>query len=174
MRLLADDVVFQSPVVHTPQRGKAITTQYLAAALQVLNNESFTYLNEWIGETSAVLEFQSVIDGIEINGVDIIAWNAAGKITHFKVMVRPLKAINLLHQMMGALRRVDRDPIPGGDSVRGEDPWGWQVCACSARVALACGRSGVRPHSPRSRSASRCRSRSRQPSASSARTVSIT
>lgn len=100
-RLLADEVVFESPVVHTPQRGKAITTKYLTAALHVLNNDSFTYLNEWIGKTSAVLEFQSVIDGITINGVDIITWDASDRITHFKVMVRPLKAINLLHQFMG-------------------------------------------------------------------------
>lgn len=100
--LLADDVVFVSPVVHTPQSGKAITTAYLSAALQVLNNGSFVYLNEWIGENSAVLEFQTVVQEIEINGVDIIMWNAEGKITKFKVMVRPLKAINLLHQLMGA------------------------------------------------------------------------
>lgn len=100
--LIAEDCVFESPVVHTPQRGKAITTKYLTAALHVLNNDSFTYLNEWTGPTSAVLEFQSVIDGITVNGVDIITWNADDRITHFKVMVRPLKAINLLHQMMGA------------------------------------------------------------------------
>jgi hypothetical protein len=100
--VLAEDVVFESPVVHTPQPGKAITAKYLSAALHVLNNDQFRYLNEWIGKTSAVLEFQTVIDGITINGVDIITWNADDEITHFKVMVRPLKAINLLHQMMGA------------------------------------------------------------------------
>jgi SnoaL-like domain len=101
--LLADDCVFESPVVHTPQLGKAITTMYLHGALQVLNNESFHYLNEWVGETSAVLEFSAVVDGITINGVDIITWNESDQITHFKVMVRPLKAVNTLHAMMGAL-----------------------------------------------------------------------
>lgn len=101
--LLAEDVVFESPVVHTPQKGKAITTAYLTAALHVLNNESFHYLNQWYGEKSAVLEFETVIEGITINGVDIIAWNAADQITHFKVMVRPLKAMNQLHAMMGAM-----------------------------------------------------------------------
>lgn len=100
--LLADDVVFQSPVVHTPQRGKAITTKYLSAATMVLGGEHFRYVGEWIGERSAVLEFVTVIDGIEINGVDIIGWNAADEIDSFKVMARPLKAINILHQMMGA------------------------------------------------------------------------
>lgn len=98
--LLADDVVFQSPVVHTPQAGKAITIKYLEAAKRVLNNGSFRYVNEWFGENSAVLEFETTVDGILINGVDLIAWNEAGKIVRFKVMVRPLKAINLLHQLM--------------------------------------------------------------------------
>lgn len=101
-RLLADDVVFISPVVHTPQVGKAITTAYLTAALAVLNNGAFRYLNEWIGERSAVLEFETVIDGITLNGIDMITWNGEDRITEFKVMVRPLKAINLLHQLMGA------------------------------------------------------------------------
>ena len=101
--LLADEVVFQSPVVHTPQVGKAITRAYLTAAMRVLNTPAFHYLNEWRGPTSAVLEFATEIDGIQINGVDIIAWNAAGKITSFKVMVRPLKAINVLHQTMGRM-----------------------------------------------------------------------
>ena len=101
--LLADDVVFLSPVVHTPQAGKALTTGYLRAALNVLNNDSFRYLGSWYGTRSAVLEFGSVIDGVQINGVDIIEWNADGQIIRFKVMVRPLKAINLLHQMMGQM-----------------------------------------------------------------------
>jgi hypothetical protein len=100
--LLADDVVFQSPVVHTPQRGKAITLKYLSAAVAVLGGESFRYVGEWLGASSAVLEFVTTIDGLEINGVDIIGWNAEGRIDRFKVMVRPLKAINALHQAMGA------------------------------------------------------------------------
>lgn len=100
--LLAEDVVFESPVVHTPQVGKAITTIYLLAAAQVLGVASFRYREAWYGESSAVLEFECVVEGITINGVDIIHWNAEGLITHFKVMVRPLKAINLLHQLMGA------------------------------------------------------------------------
>ncbi len=104
--ILADDAVFESPVVHTPQHGKAITFKYLHAALHVLNNDSFTYLNEWQSERSAVLEFQSTVEGIAINGVDIIHWNDAGLITHFKVMVRPLKAVNKLHEMMGRMLRA--------------------------------------------------------------------
>ncbi len=101
--LLAEDVTFESPVVHTPQAGRAITAKYLQSALKVLNNESFHYVEEWIGEHSAVLEFGCEIDGIRINGVDIIRWNEAGLITQFKVMVRPLKAVNLLHQKMGEM-----------------------------------------------------------------------
>ena len=109
--LLAEDAVFESPVVHTPQVGKAITAKYLLAAFQVLNNDSFRYLGQWDAEGSAVLEFATEIDGITINGVDMIWWNAAGKITRFKVMVRPLKAINLVHQKMGALLMAQ-----GGDT----------------------------------------------------------
>ncbi len=100
--LLADEVVFQSPVVHTPQRGKAITLKYLTAATLVLGGDGFRYVGEWFGESSAVLEFMTAIDGIEIDGVDIIGWNASGRIDSFKVMVRPLKAINALHQALGA------------------------------------------------------------------------
>jgi hypothetical protein len=101
--LIAEDCVFESPVVHSPQVGKAITEKYLLSALQVLNNDSFEYLGEWRAERSAVLEFGCVIDGIRINGVDMIWWNEAGLITRFKVMVRPLKAINMLHQKMGEM-----------------------------------------------------------------------
>lgn len=99
--LLADGVVFVSPVVHTPQVGRAITQTYLHAALQVLVNPSFRYLNQWVGADSAVLEFECAVDGITINGIDMIHWNAEGRIDQFKVMVRPLKAVNKLHEMMG-------------------------------------------------------------------------
>ncbi|MFZ5668792.1 MAG: nuclear transport factor 2 family protein [Pseudomonadota bacterium] len=101
--LLAEDVVFESPVVHTPQAGRAITTKYLTGAVAVLNGEAFRYLDQWFAERSAVLEFATEIDGIVINGVDIIRWDESGRIVRFKVMIRPLKAINLLHQRMGAM-----------------------------------------------------------------------
>jgi len=99
--LLHPDAVFESPVVHTPQRGRDITFKYLASALKVLNGPSFKYLGEWRSDSGAVLEFATEIDGITINGVDIITFADDGRITHFKVMVRPLKAINLLHRLMG-------------------------------------------------------------------------
>ncbi|MBV9460245.1 MAG: nuclear transport factor 2 family protein, partial [Bradyrhizobium sp.] len=99
--LLHPDAVFESPVVHTPQRGRDITFKYLASAEKVLGGPGFRYVGEWRNENSAVLEFTSDIDGITINGVDIITFDAQGRIAHFKVMVRPLKAINLLHRLMG-------------------------------------------------------------------------
>ena len=99
--LLAEDVVFLSPVVHTPQAGRAITLAYLQAAMQVLNNATFRYPNEWYGSDSAVLEFECEVEGIRVNGIDMIHWNAAGRICRFKVMVRPLKAVNKLHELMG-------------------------------------------------------------------------
>jgi hypothetical protein len=106
--LLADDVVFHSPVVHTPQTGKAVTTQYLAAALRVFFNDSFRYVREVAGEHDAVLEFAVDIEGIHVNGVDMITWNAEGRISSFKVMIRPLKAINLIHQKMAAMLQAGR------------------------------------------------------------------
>ena len=99
--ILAESVVFHSPVVHTPQTGKPITTFYLTAALHVLNNNTFKYLREVVSGNHAVLEFQTVIDGITINGVDMISWGKDGRITDFKVMLRPLKAVNMVHKMMG-------------------------------------------------------------------------
>jgi hypothetical protein len=106
--LLADDVVFHSPVVHTPQVGKALTLQYLSAAFYVFFNESFRYVRELSGDQDSVLEFQVDIDGIAVNGVDMIKWDAEGKIIEFKVMIRPLKAINLIHQKMAAMLQAEQ------------------------------------------------------------------
>lgn len=106
--LLADDAVFHSPVVHTPQLGKSITRQYLSAALHVFCNDTFRYVRELKSDRNAVLEFQVEIDGIAVNGVDMIKWNDAGKITEFKVMLRPLKAVNLIHQKMAAMLEAAR------------------------------------------------------------------
>lgn len=99
--LLHPDVVFESPVVHTPQEGRDITVRYLTSAAAVLGNPTFRYVGEWLSDDGAVIEFETEIDGITINGVDIIKFTADGtQIIGFKVMVRPLKAINLLHQLM--------------------------------------------------------------------------
>jgi hypothetical protein len=87
--------------VHTPQRGRDLTFKYLSSAEKVLGGPGFAYIGEWRGDTGAVLEFANEIDGIRINGVDIITFSEDGRITHFKVMVRPLKAVNLLHRLMG-------------------------------------------------------------------------
>ena len=104
--LIAEDAVFYSPVVHTPQVGKAITTKYLAAAFHVFFNETFRYVRELIDKRDAVLEFQVELEGITVNGVDMIKWNDDGKITEFKVMLRPLKAVNLIHQKMAAMLKA--------------------------------------------------------------------
>lgn len=101
--LLADDVVFHSPVVHTPQLGKAVTLQYLSAAFHVFFNDTFRYVQETTGPASAVLEFQVNIDGVAVNGIDMFRWNDEGRITELKVFIRPLKAINLVHQKMAAM-----------------------------------------------------------------------
>ena len=102
-RLLDDDAVFLSPVVHAPQRGKKLTAMYLGAAFQVFFNPTFRYVREIVGPSDAMLEFETEIDGVLVNGVDIIKWNEAGRIVEFKVMLRPLKAINLIHERMAAM-----------------------------------------------------------------------
>ena len=112
--LLDDDVIFYSPVVFTPQRGKDITKLYLTAASGVFSSKSskdkltnnsskFKYIKEIVHENSACLEFETEMNGIYVNGIDLITWNEEDKITEFKVLVRPLQAVNTLHQMMGEM-----------------------------------------------------------------------
>lgn len=101
--LLAEDATFHSPVVHTPQQGREIVFAYLFAASHVLGGENFRYVREIVDGDSAMLEFTSELDGIHINGVDIIRWNEDGLIQDFKVMVRPLKAINKVWEKMAEM-----------------------------------------------------------------------
>ena len=108
--LLADDVVFHSPVLHTPQIGKAIAMQYLSAAFHVFFNDTFKYIREIIGPRDAALEFQVEIDGIVVNGIDMLKWNDEGQIVEFKVLIRPLKAINLIDQKMAAMLVANAKP----------------------------------------------------------------
>jgi hypothetical protein len=108
--LLAPDCVFHSPVVHAPQRGHALSRMYLGAAFRVFFNPSFRYVREVVDGAHAVLEFEVTIDGIVVNGVDMLTWNEGGQITDFKVMLRPLKAINLIHEKMGALLKAGLAP----------------------------------------------------------------
>lgn len=100
--IIREDAVFHSPVVHTPQHGRDIVVAYLAAAGVVLNTDKFRYVREFADGRNALLEFVTELDGIHINGVDIITFDDDGFIQDFKVMVRPLKAINKVWEMMGA------------------------------------------------------------------------
>lgn len=100
--LIAEDAVFHSPVVHSPQAGKAKVMLYLLSAAKVLGNDSFTYVRELVDGNDALLEFTSELDGIHVNGIDLIRFDDAGKIIDFKVMVRPVKAVNKLWDMMAA------------------------------------------------------------------------
>ena len=97
--LLADDVVFRSPAVFKPQEGKAVTTQYLTSAMVVLG-PSLRYVAEWYGETSAVLEFEADLDGVYVQGVDMLRWNGTDKLVGFTVMVRPMRGLNKLVELM--------------------------------------------------------------------------
>jgi len=101
--LLAQDAVFHSPVMHRPQEGRDLVAMYLTGAMQVLANDTFHYVREVVGKYDAVLEFETVVDGLTINGVDMIRWDEAGQIVDFKVMVRPRRALDLLQQRMAQL-----------------------------------------------------------------------
>ena len=100
--LVADDAVFHSPVVHSPQVGKAKVMAYLGAAQMVFGNGTFRYLREIVDADSAMLEFAVEMDGVHVNGVDIIRFDASGQIIDFKVMIRPLKAMNKVWELMAA------------------------------------------------------------------------
>jgi len=106
--LLADDAVFHSPVVHAPQAGRKLVARYLGAAFHVFFNPTFRYVREIVGPSDAMLEFETDIDGVHVNGVDLIKWNSVGLIVDFKVMIRPLKAINVIHQRMAATLQAER------------------------------------------------------------------
>ena len=99
--LLADEVVFRSPAVFAPQEGKALTAGYLTAALKVLS-PSLRYVSEWHDQTSAVLEFEADLEGVYVHGVDILRWNDDGKLNSFTVMVRPMRGLQKLVELMGA------------------------------------------------------------------------
>ena len=100
--IMREDAVFHSPVVHTPQEGRPIVVAYLSAAGQTLGNDSFRYLREVVDGNTVVLEFATEMDGIQVNGIDMITFDDDGLIQDFKVMVRPLKAVNKVWEMMAA------------------------------------------------------------------------
>ena len=99
--LLAEDCVFRSPAVHTPQEGRAITTAYLSAALVVLG-PTLTYQHEWWDDDSAVLEFTAELNGLTVHGIDMLRWGADGRLVEFTVMVRPFKGLTALMELMAA------------------------------------------------------------------------
>ena len=99
--LLADEVVFRSPAVHTPQEGKALTTAYLSAAIVVLG-PTLEYVREWYADDSAVLEFRAELDGLTVHGIDMLTWCPDGRLTEFTVMVRPVKGLHKLIELMAA------------------------------------------------------------------------
>ncbi len=100
--ILHEDAVFHSPVAHTPQCGREIVTAYLAAAGETLGNDSFVYVREMVDGDNVMLEFATEMDGIQVNGIDLIRFDDDGKIIDFKVMVRPLKAVNKVWETMAA------------------------------------------------------------------------
>ena len=108
--LVAEDAVFHSPVVHSAQPGRKLTVMYLSAAFKVFFNPTFRYVREIVGTHDAMLEFETEIDGVIVNGVDIIKWNDAQQIVEFKVMIRPLKGMQIIHQKMGEMLAAAQKP----------------------------------------------------------------
>ena len=98
--LLADEVVFRSPAVFAPQQGKALTARYLTSAMLVLG-PSLRYVSQWHDHSSAVLEFEAELDGIYVQGVDMLRWNGEDRLVSFTVMVRPLRGLEKLIELMG-------------------------------------------------------------------------
>lgn len=101
--IIREDAVFHSPVVHTPQQGRDLVVAYLSAAGQTLGNDSFSYIRELVDGQNAMLEFTTEMDGILVNGIDLIRFDEEGMIADFKVMVRPLKAVNKVWEQMAAM-----------------------------------------------------------------------
>ncbi len=101
--LLADDAVFYSPAVFTPQEGKALTSKYLKAAAKLFDDTDFHYVEQWYSERSAILEFAATVNGIHVNGIDMIHWNDDQQIVAFKVMVRPFKGLQVIMPGMAEL-----------------------------------------------------------------------
>jgi hypothetical protein len=99
--LVAQDAVFRSPAVHTPQVGRDTVVGYLTAAFTVLGPE-LVYEREWLADDSAVLQFRTQVGGLDVSGVDMITWDAHGQIVDFTVMVRPKKALDAVIEHMGA------------------------------------------------------------------------
>ena len=102
-QILAEDAVFHSPILFRPQQGRDMVALYLTGAMHVIANPSFRYVRELVDGNDAVLEFETEIDDVHVNGVDMINWDDNGLISDFKVMVRPLKAVNVVHQRMAEL-----------------------------------------------------------------------
>lgn len=101
--LLDDDAVFHSPAIFSPQEGKAKTAMYLGAAAKLFAGTDFHYEAEWYTERSAVLEFAATVDGMYVNGIDMIVWNDAERIVSFKVMIRPFKGLQSVMAKMAEL-----------------------------------------------------------------------
>ena len=104
--LLADDVVFRSPAVYAPQPGKELTTRYLTSAMAVLG-PSLRYRTEWYDDTSAVLEFEASLDGVYVQGIDMLRWNGDDQLVSFTVMVRPIRGLEKLIELMARQLTAD-------------------------------------------------------------------
>lgn len=110
--MLSDNTVLHSPVIHTPIQGKKMVSMYLQAAFHTFLTDDFRYVKEFVNGQTAVLEFQLTLNGIEVNGIDMITWNDDQQITEFKVMIRPFKALNMINDQMTAMLAKLQQQVP--------------------------------------------------------------
>ncbi|QIX27792.1 nuclear transport factor 2 family protein [Nocardioides sp. JQ2195] len=111
--MIAEDAVFHSPAVHAPQEGRDLVHLYLTGAINILGPE-LSYVDEWTREDDAILEFRTVVDGLDVSGIDRITWDDDGRITEFTVMIRPVKALHAVINRMG--EELTRQAEEAGDS----------------------------------------------------------
>ena len=98
--MMTEDVVFHSPYVYTPIKGKINVSRYLEAAGMVFLNSNFRYIEEIIGDKQACLVFEVTINDLYVNGVDYLIWNDQQKLTEIRVFIRPFEALKEIKKFM--------------------------------------------------------------------------
>ena len=98
--MMVENVVFHSPYVYTPIKGKTNVSRYLEAAGTVFLNSDFRYIEEIIGDNQACLVFEATFDDLYVNGVDYLVWNDQQKLTEIRVFIRPFQALNAIRELM--------------------------------------------------------------------------
>jgi hypothetical protein len=98
--LLAEDIVFRSPIVQSPIPGRAATLLVLSTVAQIFEN--FTYHRTFVADThNAALEFAANVGKWQLKGIDLVKFNERGEMIEFEVMIRPIKGLQALAEEIG-------------------------------------------------------------------------